>query len=272
MFIRIVSVVIPMRLWSTCSSTVLWLKVVSIGFNHFFFCPLLWHQLLPCVMSFLVSVVMSCCVFLVSSVIFCPYLSFLSGVKGMTIVFGPNLQVPWVLLLVSRVACLSIYLCFLSDFDLGAGAVFSSANGVQMAVLVRLLVTLFIFVFLSGFECVSLGRLCWLYCGHVLLLECVCLPSLCSPSVAFVGCTVVFLALSWFFSSVCVFPLFAPPRSPSLDVLWFSWALSWFCLSVRVSLLAAPLGRLCWLHCCFLEIGLSECVLSVFVYSLLYCI
>ena len=30
--------------------------------------------------------------FLVSSVIFCPYLSFLSGVKGMTIVFGPNLE------------------------------------------------------------------------------------------------------------------------------------------------------------------------------------
>ena len=100
-------------------------------------------------------------------------LSFFSGVKGMTIVFGPNLHVPWVLLLVSRVTCLSIYLCFLSVFGLGTGAVFSKANGEPMAVLVRSLVTLFISVFLSGFECVSLGRLCWLYCGRVLLLECV---------------------------------------------------------------------------------------------------
>ena len=129
----------------------------------------------------------------------------------MTIVFGPNLQVPWVLLLVSRVACLSIYLCFLSDFDLGAGAVFSSANGVQMAALVRSLVTLFIFFFLSGFECVSLGRLCWLYCGSVLLLECVCLPSLCSPSVAFVGCTVVFLGPELvFLECVCLPSLCSP--------------------------------------------------------------
>ena len=160
--------------------------------------------------------------FLVSSVIFCPYLSFLSGVKGMTIVFGPNLQVPWVLLLVSRVACLSIYLCFLSDFDLGAGAVFSSANGVQMAVLVRLLVTLFIFVFLSGFECVSLGRLCWLYCGHVLLLECVCLPSLCSPSVAFVGCTVVFLGSELVLLECACLPSRCSPRSPLLVALLFS--------------------------------------------------
>ena len=210
-----------MRLWSICFSTALWLKVVLIGFNHFFFCPLLWHQLLPCVMFFSVSVVISCCVFLVSSVIFCPYLSFLSGVKGMTIVFGPNLQVPWVLLLVSRVACLSIYLCFLSDFDLGAGAVFSSANGVQMAVLVRLLVTLFIFVFLSGFECVSLGRLCWLYCGHVLLLECVCLPSLCSPSVAFVGCTTVFLGSELVLLECACLPSRFSPRSPLLFSLPF---------------------------------------------------
>ena len=83
----IVSVVTLMRLWSICSSTVSWLKVVWIGFSHYSFCSLLWHQLLPCVMFFSVSVVMSCCVFLVSSVIFCPYLSFLSGVKVMTIQF-----------------------------------------------------------------------------------------------------------------------------------------------------------------------------------------
>ena len=45
----------------------------------------------------------------VSAVIFCPYLSFLSGFRGMTIVFGPSLQVPYrVLSLGSRVACPSI--------------------------------------------------------------------------------------------------------------------------------------------------------------------
>ena len=45
----------------------------------------------------------------VSAVIFCPYLSFLSGFRGMTIVFGPSLQVPYrVLSLGSRVSCPSI--------------------------------------------------------------------------------------------------------------------------------------------------------------------
>ena len=92
----IVSVATLMRLWSICSSTVPWPKVVWIGFSHYSFCSLLWHQLLPCVMFFSVSVVMSCCVFFLSSVIFCPYLSFLSDVKGVNIVFGPKLQVPWV--------------------------------------------------------------------------------------------------------------------------------------------------------------------------------
>ena len=84
-----------------------------------------------------------------SSVIFCPYLSFLSGVKGMTIVFGPNLQVPWVLSLVLRVACPSIYLSFLNVFGVGASVVSSNANGESMAVSVWSLVTLFISVFLS---------------------------------------------------------------------------------------------------------------------------
>ena len=189
---RIVSVV-TLRLWSICSSTFPWPKVVWIGFSHDSFCPLLWHQLLPWVMFFSVSVVMSCCVFLVSSVIFCPYLSFLSGVKGMTIVFGPNLQVPWALSLVSRVACPSIYLCFSNVFGLGVGAVFSNSNGKPMTVSVRSLVTLFISVFLSVVRvclprspllallcseffasvCVSslsvlpLGRLSWLYCGFL---------------------------------------------------------------------------------------------------------
>ena len=157
----IVSVVTLMRLWSICSSTVSWLKVVWIGFNHYSFCSLLWHQLLPCVVFFSVSVVMSCCVFLVSSVIFCPYLSFLSGVKGMAIVFGPNLQVPWVLSLVSRVACPSIYLGVLNVFVLGASAAFFNANGEQMAISVRSLVTVFISLFLSVFRvCLPRSPLC----------------------------------------------------------------------------------------------------------------
>ena len=150
MSLRIVSVVSLMRLWRICSSSVPWPKVVWIGSSHYSFCPLLWHQLLPCAMFFSFSLVMSCCVFLVSSVNFCPYLSFLSGVKGMTIVFGPNLQVPYrVLSLASRVACPSIYLCLLNAFGLGASAVFSNDNGEPMAVSVRSLVTLFISVFLS---------------------------------------------------------------------------------------------------------------------------
>ena len=41
-------------------------------------------------------------------------------------------------------------------------------------------------------------------------------------------------------------------------------ALSWFCLSVSVFLLVAPLGRLCWLHSrlllfLFFEKSLTEC-------------
>ena len=55
--------------------------------------------------------------------------------------------------------------------------------------------------FLVWLECVFLGRLCWLYCGLLgsvlffffFLLQCVRLPSLCSPSIAFVGCTAVFV-------------------------------------------------------------------------------
>ena len=70
----------------------------------------------------------------------------------------------------------------------------------------------------------------------------VCLPR--SPLLAVLWCSWLF----FFCLSVCVFPLFAPPRSPSLVLLRFSWALTWLCLSVRVSLLASPLGRLCWFH------------------------
>ena len=159
--------------------------------------------------------------FLVSSVIFCPYLSFLSGVKGKTIVLGP-----WVLSLVSRVACPSTYLCFLNVFILGAVAGFSNTNGVPMAVSVRL----FISVFLSVVR--------------------VCLPR--SPLLA--------VLCSEFFAEVCVFLLSSRPRSPSLAVLQVSWALSWLCLSVGVSLLTAPLGCLVgYTVVSLLEIGLSEC-------------
>ena len=124
---------------------------------------------------------------------------------------------PWRL---ARIACLSIYLCFLSDFSLGAGAVFSNINGVPMAVSVRLLVTLFICLS-CGFEYVSLGRLCWLYCGRVLLLERVCLPSLCSPSVAFLGCTVVFLGSELVLLECGRLPSRCSRRSPLLVTLLF---------------------------------------------------
>ena len=135
---------------------------------------------------------------------------------------------PWVLSLVLRVACPSIYLSFLNVFGLGASVVSSNANRESMAVSVWSLVTLFISVFLSVVR--------------------VCLPR--SPLLAVLWSS----WLCYFFClSVCVFPLFAPPRSPSLAVLGFSWALSWLCLSVRVSLLAAPFGRRCWLHCGFLS-------------------
>ena len=92
----------------------------------------------------------------VSSAIFCPYLRFLFGAKGMTIVFGPNLQVLWVLSLVLRVVCPSTYLCFSSVFSLGAGTFSSSANGEPMVTLERSSVAPFIFVFPSG-----LSRLCF---------------------------------------------------------------------------------------------------------------
>ena len=71
--------------------------------------------------------------------------------------------------------------------------------------------------FLVWLECVFLGRLCWLYCG---LLG-----------------SVLFFLFFFFCFSVCVFHLFAPPRSPSLAVPRFSWALGWLCLSVFPSCL-----------------------------------
>ena len=70
--------------------------------------------------------------------------------------------------------------------------------------------------FLVWLECVFLGRLCWLYCGLL---------------------GSVFFFVFFFCFSVCVFHLFAPPRSPSLAVPRFSWALGWLCLSVFPSCL-----------------------------------
>ena len=66
----------------------------------------------------------------------------------------------------------------------------------------------------------------------------VCLPR--SPLLAVLGSSWLcfFVVVVFFFCfSVCVFPLFAPPRSPSLAVLRFYWALSWLCLSVFPSCL-----------------------------------
>ena len=108
-----------------------------------------WHRLLLCVTCCSILVVTSCCVCPVSSAIFFPCLSFLFGAKEMTIVFGPSLQVLWVLSLVLRVVCPSTYPCFSSIFGLGAGAFSSSANGEPMVTLEKPSVAPFVFVFPS---------------------------------------------------------------------------------------------------------------------------
>ena len=105
-------------------------------------------------------------------------------------------MVPWVLSLVSRVSCPSIYLCFLNVFGLGAGAVFPNTNGEPMAVSVRLLETFHFCLSYCGSNVspsVAFVGCIVVFLALSFLLECVCLPSLCSPSVALVGCTVVFL-------------------------------------------------------------------------------
>ena len=136
----------------------------------------------------------------------------------MTIVFGLNLQV--VLSLVSRIACPSIYLCFLDVFGLRRRHRFFKRQWGTNGRIGKVLVTIFISVFLSVVR--------------------VCLPR--SPLLAVLWSSSVCFFFSFFGLSVCVFPLFAPPRSPSLAVLRFPRALSWLCLSVRVSFLASLLA------------------------------
>ena len=121
---------------------------------------------------------------------------------------------------------LSFYLpLLLNVFGLGAGAVFSNDNGELMAVSVRSLVPLFISVFLSVVR-VCLPRspllaVLWSSWLFFFLLEYVCLPSLCSPSVAFVGCTAVILG-SELALLECAFPSSrCSPRPPLLVALWF---------------------------------------------------
>ena len=156
--------------------------------------------------------------------VFCYLLSLLKFFVWCPVLFAQNLRVPWGSLLVARVACLFICPCFSNGFVLGAGAFSSKVIGELLAVSVKSLVTPSISVFLSPNVCLPLpwstrSPLFWLYCGLFGIgLEC---TLLLTPSIAFSGCTAVFLALSW------------------------------FCLSVRVFLLFAPLGRLCLLHCCF---------------------
>ena len=53
------------------------------------------------------------------------------------------------------------------------------------------------------------------------LLECVCLPSLCSPSVAFVGCTTVFLGSELALLEYGCLPSRCSPRLPLMVALWF---------------------------------------------------
>ena len=63
----------------------------------------------------------------------------------------------------------------------------------------------------------------------------VCLPR--SPLLAVLWSSWLCFFFFFFCFSVCVFHLFAPPRSPSLAVPRFSWALGWLCLSVFPSCL-----------------------------------
>ena len=154
---------------------------------------------------------------------------------------------PWGSLLVSKVACLFNCPCFSYVFVLGAGAFSPKVIGrwwflPSLSFLVRTCVSPSRLVYSFDFVlavlwslwdwswvfpplCPLLSRLCWLYCGflgsELLFLECVCLPSLCSP------------------------------RSPLLAVLWFSWlwvGFTWVCVS---SFSLFPSVTLCWLHCCF---------------------
>ena len=177
---------------------------------------------------------------------FCYLLSLLKFlINVMTIVFPQNLRVPWVSLLVSRVACLFNCPCFSNVFVLGADAFSSKVIGELMAVLVRSVVTPSISVFPNPNVCVSLPlgllvRLCF-GCSVVSLGLFLSVPFSLPPLIAFVGCTVVFLALSWIY------------------------------LSVRVFLRVAPLGRPLLVALLFFEKGLSECGSSVYALSCLIC-
>ena len=79
---------------------------------------------------------------------------------------------------------------------------------------------------MSPLSLLPLGRLRWMYCGflgsELVFLECVCLPSLCSPSVAFVGCTVIFLGSELVLLECACLPSRCSPRSPLLVALLFS--------------------------------------------------
>ena len=181
---------------------------------------------------------------------------------------------PWGSLLVSRVACLFNCPCFSNVFVLDAGAFSSKLIGELMAVLVRSLVTPSISVFPSPNVCVSLPlgllvRLCF-GCTVVSLGLVLGVPSSLPPSVAFVVCTAVFLALSWFCLSVCVFLLFAPIGRITGCTVVFLVLISFY-LSLRVFLLVAPLGRPLLAALLFSEKGLSECGPCVYALFCLIC-
>ena len=119
----------------------------------------------------------------------------------------------------------SIYPCFLNVYGLGAGAVFSNAIGGANGRIGRVVGDSFHFclsqcgsslspsVAFAGCTVVSLAL--------SFLLECVCLPSLCSPSVAFVGCTTVFLGSELALPEYACLPSRCSPRLPLMVALWF---------------------------------------------------
>ena len=126
---------------------------------------------------------MMCCVFHAFSAVSCLFSNFVSGFKGTSIVSSLSLLVHSGSLPVLKAVSLFTNRSSLNASNPGAGATFSSVNGVPIRTLVKSLVPHFVFLFnfyrllmlLFCFVFVSLpsaapGRFCWLYCG-VLFLE-----------------------------------------------------------------------------------------------------
>ena len=99
---------------STCFSTALLLRAVSIGSSPSSFGLPLFPLLLCCVTFFLVLVRMSCLSFPGFLSICSTHSNFWSGHSGMIVVFGPLVLGLLPFSLLSKPACVSTFLCFSS--------------------------------------------------------------------------------------------------------------------------------------------------------------